>query len=89
MVICGLCFSLISIPISLVYHRYLGDRHNETGTEQDSSEIRMVLQDGERLRLELMTMVALHKEQEDLRHAQCLKEMDSIKMNTEEERRYF
>jgi hypothetical protein len=90
MIICGLFFSLISIPISLVYHRYLGDRYNETGTEQESSEIRMLLQEGEKLRLELMTMVALHKEQEDLRHAQCLKEMDSIKkMNTEEERRYI
>lgn len=90
MVICGLCFSLISIPISMVYHRYLGERHNETGTEHDSSEIRMILQEGERLRLELMTMVALHKDQEDFRHAEYLKEMDSIKrMNKEEEKRYF
>jgi hypothetical protein len=89
MVIGGLCFSLISIPISLVYHRYLGDRHNETGTEQESSEIRMILQEGEKLILELKTMVALEKQAEGHREVQFLKEMDSMKiMNKEEEKRY-
>jgi hypothetical protein len=85
MVVGGLYFSLISIPISLVYHMYLGDRHNETDTEQESSDIRMLLQEGERLRLELKTMVALEKQAESHRQAQFLKEIDSMRNMTKDE----
>jgi hypothetical protein len=89
MVIGGLCFSLISIPISLLYHRYIGDRHNLTGTEQESKEIRMILKEGEKLILELKTMLALEKQAENHRETQFLKEMDSMKVMTkEEEKRY-
>lgn len=87
-VIGGLYFSLISIPISLVYHMYIGDIEYESGTEQDSSEIRMLLQEGERLRMELKTMVALEKQAENHRQAQFLKEMDSMRNMTKDEEKH-
>jgi hypothetical protein len=85
MIIRGLCFSLISIPISLVYKRCVRNRHNETGTEQESSEITMLLQEGERLRLELKTMVALGKQEGGDRQAQFPKEIESLMSMIREE----
>jgi hypothetical protein len=87
MIIRVLFFSLFSIPISLVCARYAGERHSETGTDQESSEIRMLLQEGERLRQELKTMVALGKQAEGHRQAQFPKEIEALRSMIREERK--
>jgi hypothetical protein len=88
-VIGGLCSSLIVIPISFLYHRYLRDWRNEGGTkhEHDLSQIRMLSQEGERLSVELKSMQVLWKEEENYRHVEFLKVMNlMMNMIKEEEK---
>jgi hypothetical protein len=89
MLLGGLYFSLISIPIFFIYKGCVRNRHNETGTEQESSEIRMLLQEGERLIQELKTMSALMKHAESHPEAEFPEEMDSMRNIAKEEERGY
>jgi DNA gyrase/topoisomerase IV subunit A len=80
--------SLISIFIFLIYRRCIGDWCNVSGAGQELSQFRTLLQETHRLRLELQQMLALEREEEENRHEQILKEINSMKsMLKEEEKR--
>jgi hypothetical protein len=53
--------------------------HREGGTKEKLSQLRMSLQEGNRLMPERKTTLALVKDEEDKRHAEFQNEMDSLK----------
>jgi hypothetical protein len=88
MVIGGLCSSLIGIITWFIYRRYLRrDWRMESDPKHELSQITMMMHEGDRLRRELEILQASRKEEEDRRHAQFLKHMNSMRVMMEEEQR--
>jgi hypothetical protein len=77
--------SLMYIFIYLIYQIYVRDWCNGGGIWQELTQFRKLLHETHRLRLELKDMLALEKEEEETRHAQILKEMNSMKKIMKEE----
>lgn len=77
--------SLMYIFIYLIYQSYVRDWCKGSGIWRELSQFRKLLQETQRLRLELKNMLASEKEEEETRHAQILKEMNSMKKVMKEE----
>jgi hypothetical protein len=77
-VIVGLCCSINVLTVLLYLKRVRGE-NRESETKQQLSEIRMWLEEGDELRQETETRLGAMKEDEDHRHAQFQREMDSMR----------
>jgi hypothetical protein len=87
MAIGGLCSSLIGIIIRFIYDRYLRDWHIESASKHQLSQIRTMVQQGDRLRRELETSQTSRTEEEGRRHLQIMQEMNSMRGLMKKEQR--